>query len=180
MIAFYAGSFDPVTNGHLDIIKRADDLFDGLVVGIGINPAKTAWWNSGTRCKVMFPHIEALSDTRKDGMRIKLVTYTGLTVNVAREHKADVLIRGMRNASDLSHEMEIARLNRRIGEIETLFLQPSDDKLVISSSFVRQLVEFGGWDMSLLDGLVPDNVIDELNRSRPARHPMEDDGGYEE
>lgn len=145
--AIFPGSFDPITLGHVDIIQRGVTLFDELIIAIGVNADK----------KYMFPlekRKQFIEDTFKDEPKIKVVTYKGLTVNFCREIGAQFILRGLRNPADFEFEKAIAHTNRKLSEIETVFLLTSSGKSYISSSIVRDVIRNDG-DYT---GLVPDSV----------------------
>ncbi|EAQ40935.1 MULTISPECIES: pantetheine-phosphate adenylyltransferase [unclassified Polaribacter] len=145
--AVFPGSFDPITLGHFDIIERGVKLFDELIIAIGINADK----------KYMFSLEERKSfieETFKNEPKIKVVTYQGLTVNFCKEQNAEFILRGLRNPADFEFEKAIAHTNRKLSEIETVFLLTSSGKSYISSSIVRDVIRNNG-DYT---GLVPDAV----------------------
>lgn len=145
--AIFPGSFDPITLGHFDIIQRGVTLFDELVIAIGINADK----------KYMFPlekRKEFIEKTFENHPKIKVVTYKGLTVNFCKEVDAGFILRGLRNPADFEFEKAIAHTNRKLSEIETVFLLTSSGKSYISSSIVRDVIRNNG-DYT---GLVPDSV----------------------
>jgi len=145
--AIFPGSFDPLTLGHHDIIMRGITLFDELIIAVGINADK----------KYMFTIEERLGFiTRafKNEPKIKVLTYEGLTVDFCEEVNADFILRGLRNPADFEFEKAIAHTNRKLSEIETVFLLTSSGKSFISSSIVRDVIRNGG-DFS---SLVPDTV----------------------
>ncbi len=145
--AIFPGSFDPITLGHFDIIKRGVTLFDELIIAIGVNSDK----------KYMFPlekRKQFIEETFKDEPKIKVVTYKGLTVNFCKEVNAEFILRGLRNPGDFEFEKAIAHTNRKLSEIETVFLLTSSGKSYISSSIVRDVIRNDG-DYS---GLVPSSV----------------------
>jgi len=151
IIAVFQGSFDPVTYGHLDVIRRAAKLFNELVVGIGVNPDKEEFLNSRERLELLLPHIADLPNVRA-------ATYDGLTIDFVRECHAHVLVRGVRDMSDLNHEVQVANLNRLVGKVETVFILASDQHVLTSSTYIKQIYEMGGEDISRIDRLVPPNV----------------------
>jgi pantetheine-phosphate adenylyltransferase len=163
--AVFQGSFDPVTFGHIDVIRRAARLFNRLVVGIGHNPDKEELFTPQERLKLLLPHIADLPNVRA-------ATYDGLTIDFVRECGAHVLVRGIRDMADLNHEVQVANLNRLVGGVETVFILTSDQHALTSSTYIRQIYEMGGGDVSRIGQLVPPNVArclaDKLNR-RPAR-----------
>lgn len=145
--AIFPGSFDPITLGHYDIIKRGISLFDELIIAIGVNTDKKYMFSLEKR-------IKFVTEAFKDESRIKVVSYKGLTIDFAKEMDADFILRGLRNPADFEFEKAIAHTNRRLSEIETVFLLTSSGKSYISSSIVRDVIRNGG-DYSLL---VPDSV----------------------
>jgi pantetheine-phosphate adenylyltransferase len=154
IVALYAGSFDPVTLGHLDIIQRAAGLFNALVVGVGQNPQKTPLFSAEERIALIEPHLPSAS--------VRVEAYEGLTVDFARRINARVLVRGIRDIADFSDELHQANLNRVIGHIETVFLLASDRHMVTSSTYIRQIFELGGGDRGQIERLVPGNVAKAL------------------
>ena len=145
--AIFPGSFDPLTLGHYDIIQRGITLFDELVIAIGVNAEK----------KYMFPLEERqrfITEAFKEEARIKVMTYEGLTVDFCQKINAGFILRGLRNPGDFEFEKAIAHTNRKLSEIETVFLLTSSGKSYISSSIVRDVIRNGG-DYT---GLVPDTV----------------------
>ncbi len=146
--ALFPGSFDPITLGHYDIIKRGVKLFDEVVVAIGINADK----------KYMFSIEERqqfIEDAFKDEPRVKVVTYKGLTVDFCKAIDAKFILRGLRNPADFEFEKAIAHTNRKLSKIETVFLLTAAKTSFISSSIVRDVIRNHG-DYSIL---VPDSVI---------------------
>ena len=146
--ALFPGSFDPLTLGHYDIIKRGVTLFDELVSAIGINADKN----------YMFSLEERVSFIQKafaDEPKIKVTTYKGMTVDFCKKIDATFILRGLRNPADFEFEKAIAHTNRKLSEIETVFLLTSSGKSYISSSIVRDVIRNGG-DYT---GLVPETVV---------------------
>jgi pantetheine-phosphate adenylyltransferase len=145
--AIFPGSFDPITLGHYDIILRGIHLFDELVIAIGINTEK----------KYMFPlekRLQFISDAFKEEPNVKVMTYKGLTVDFCRKIGADYILRGLRNPADFEFEKAIAHTNRKLSEIETVFLLTSSGKSYISSSIVRDVIRNGGDYTGLVPGTV--------------------------
>ena len=133
-IAVFAGTFDPVTMGHVDVIRRAAPLFDELIIAIGVNTAK----------KTLFPlelRSEWLRETFKDLANVRIAHYEGLTVSFCKSVSAAYLLRGLRNGTDFDYEAHIAQLNKSLdGEIETVFMLTSPEYSFISSTLVRDLI----------------------------------------
>lgn len=145
--AIFPGSFDPLTLGHEDIIRRGITLFDELIIAIGINAEKKYMFSLEER-------MEFVKDTFKDEPKISVVTYKGLTVDFCKEVDANFILRGLRNPADFEFEKAIAHTNRKLSEIETVFLLTSSGKSYISSSIVRDVIRNGG-DYTIL---VPNSV----------------------
>lgn len=154
-IAVYQGSFDPVTFGHLDIIRRAARLFDRLIVGIGLNPDKEEFFTPEERFEMLLPNIADLSNVRA-------ATYSGLTIDFVRECGAHVLLRGIRDMADLHNEVQLANLNRLVGGVETVFMLAGDQHVLTSSTYIKQIYEMGGGDLARISQLVPPNVAGRL------------------
>ncbi len=145
--AIFPGSFDPLTLGHYDIIQRGITLFDELVIAIGINAEKKYMFSIDER-------MGFIKESFKDEPKVKVLTYEGLTVDFCKKVDADFILRGLRNPADFEFEKAIAHTNRKLTEIETVFLLTSSGKSYISSSIVRDVIRNGG-DYT---GLVPDSV----------------------
>jgi pantetheine-phosphate adenylyltransferase len=155
-IALYPGSFDPVTNGHLDIIARAGRLFDRVVVAILVNPAKQPWFTAVDRAAMI---REACAS--QEGVDVE--TFDGLLVDLARRHQARTVVRGLRGASDLDSERQMSMMNRHLsGNLDTVFFMPSVEFAHISSTLVREIVSLGG----SVTGLVPPKVEARLYQRR--------------
>lgn len=135
--ALFPGSFDPFTVGHMDIVKRGVKIFDEIVIGIGTNSEK----------KYMFSLDQRLAFIKAcftDEVRVRVATYSGLTVNFCKEIEADFILRGVRNNGDFEFEKAIARTNRHMSKIETVFLLTSAETSYISSSIVREIIRNNG------------------------------------
>lgn len=154
--ALFPGQFDPITNGHLDVISRGIKVFDELVVAVGINPEKRELFSLDERVEMV---AELLRGTR--GVRVE--KYSGLTVDFARQVGATAILRGIRDVSDLRYEFQLALANRAVGGVETVFIMTGDQYALTSSSLIRQVVSLGG-DVGALAGLLPELVIQRLRR----------------
>ena len=145
--ALFPGSFDPITLGHYDIIKRSIHLFDEIVVAIGINADKKYMFSLEKR-------TQFIEEAFKNEPKIKVVTYKGLTVDFCKEIKANFILRGLRNPADFEFEKAIAHTNRKLSKIETVFLLTAASTSYISSSIVRDVIRNNG----NFTVLVPDSV----------------------
>jgi pantetheine-phosphate adenylyltransferase len=153
--ALYPGTFDPPTNGHIDLIQRGSKLFGHLTVGILRNPIKNPLFTVEERVEMLRESTSALAN-------VSVATFDGLTVDFARQLGATAVLRGIRAISDYEHEFQMALMNRRLApEIETVFLQPAGRYSFVSSRMLKEVVSFGG-DVT---GLIPPNVLRRL-RSR--------------
>jgi pantetheine-phosphate adenylyltransferase len=147
--ALYPGSFDPVTCGHLDVIRRGRELFDELVVGVGINPARQELFRVEERLQLL---RLALQDAKLD---VTVFSFEGLVIEFARKIGARCLLRGVRNAGDFEYELSMAQMNRQLApEVETAFVMPSQPYTFVSARLVRESGAFG----ANLEGLVPEIV----------------------
>ena len=145
--AIFPGSFDPITLGHYDIIQRGISLFDELIIAIGENADKKYMFDLDQRMRF-------IQDAFKGEPKIRVQSYSGLTVHFCRQVHADFILRGLRNPADFEFEKAIAHTNRALAEIETVFLLTASGKSYISSSIVRDMIRNGG-DYT---NLVPDTV----------------------
>jgi pantetheine-phosphate adenylyltransferase len=146
--AMYPGTFDPITNGHRDLVRRAAGLFDRVIVAIASNPNKAP----------MFP-LEARVDLARrvlhDVPNVEVLGYSGLTVEFARQHNVGVVVRGLRAVSDFEFEFQLANMSRHLArEIETVFLTPQEQFTFISSSLVREIAVLGGDVREFVDPIV--------------------------
>jgi pantetheine-phosphate adenylyltransferase len=135
--AVFPGSFDPITLGHEDIIKRAIPIFDEIIVAIGINNEKKHLFNNNVK-------IKFIEKTFKNENKIKVKTYKGLTINFCRENNIKTILRGIRNPSDFEFEKSIAHTNYKLSGIETVFLITNPEFSYISSSIVREIINNNG------------------------------------
>ncbi len=136
--AIYPGTFDPITNGHIDLVMRASKLFDKVIVAVAINPGKKPAFNLTERVDLAKQTLVGLDN-------VEVCGFEGLLIDVANQKQAKVIIRGLRAVSDFEHEFQLAGMNRRMRpEIETLFLTPAEQFTYISSSLVREIATLGG------------------------------------
>lgn len=152
--ALYPGTFDPITNGHVDVIERAAQLFDQVIVLIGQNPAKTPLFSEEERRQMAEESLRHIPN-------VSVEVYHGLIVDYARRCGAVAIIRGLRAISDFEYELQMALMNRRLApELCTLFLAPSERYVYVNSSIVRELVRFGHVPVEL----VPEPVAQRLEQ----------------
>lgn len=151
--ALFPGSFDPITNGHFDVIQRATKLFDELVIAVGRSPIKNQLFSPEER-------IEMIAELIADMPTVSVESFEGLTVEYAAKKKADVILRGLRSLTDVQYEFQLAMTNRAVSGIETVFIMTSEQYGFTSSTLIREVASLGG-DLS---NLVPKNVYDRLCR----------------
>ena len=138
VFAMYPGTFDPITLGHEDLVRRASRLFDKVVVAIAANPGKVPMFSLDER-------VELARTVLRDFDRVEVTGYEGLTVSFAEEHGLRVIVRGLRAISDFEYEFQLANMNRHLtDEVETAFLTPTETYTYISSSLVREIASLGG------------------------------------
>ncbi|MFP4069083.1 MAG: pantetheine-phosphate adenylyltransferase [Opitutales bacterium] len=152
--AIYPGSFDPITNGHLDVINRARRIFDKVVVAVARNATKTPLFTPEER-------VELIRGNLENRPNIEVIAFDGLIVDLAREQRAVALIRGLRAVSDFEHEFQMAQMNRHLDEgIETIFLMPNEEFFFTSSNLVKQVFKFTDRERRL----IPPNVHTALSK----------------
>jgi len=161
-IAVFPGQFDPITNGHLDIIRRGVALFDQVIVAVGINPEKREMFSLAER-------VDLISALLKEIPGAKVAQYTGLTVDFVRQSQATAILRGLRDVSDVRYEFQLALANRAVGNIDTVFIMTGEQYALTSSSLIRQIVELGG-DLRQLSSLLPAPVIKRLREKQKQMH----------
>ena len=151
-IAIYPGSFDPITNGHLDLIERGLKIFDEIIVAIAVNPVKQPLFTIEER-------VELIREVLNDHPQVKIDHFTGLLVDYVRQQNTNVILRGLRAVSDFDYEFQLALMNRRLApEIETVFLMTSLKWVFLSSSILKEAVSLGG----VLEDIVPPIVFQRL------------------
>ena len=140
--AIFPGSFDPITNGHLDVIGKGNKLFDELIIAVGQSPVKEEFFTLSER-------VEMIRELVADMPRVSVESYDCLTVKFAARKKADVMLRGLRNLTDVQYEFQLAMTNRSVAGIETVFVMTSEEFGFVSSTMVREVAILGG-DVSKL------------------------------
>lgn len=160
-LAVYPGSFDPLTNGHVDIITRGARLFDRIVIAILVNADKTPLFTKEER-------VEIAREVFKHVPNVEVDTFDGLLVDYVEKRKADVIVRGLRAVSDFEFEFQMALMNQRLNaRIETVFMMPAEQYTYTSSRLIKEVFRLGG----RVHGLVPDMVEERLRRKIAARTP---------
>lgn len=150
--SIFPGSFDPLTNGHLDIIRRSAPLFDEMIVAVLNNPDKNPMFSVEERCEMIHEVLPTIDTADCD---IKVESFSGLTAQFAREQKATAIVRGIRAVSDYEYELRMALMNRKLEpSIETVFLMAGEEYSYVSSTLMKQVFELGG----RVDGLIPTAV----------------------
>ncbi len=153
-VGIYPGSFDPITNGHLDVVNRARSIFDKVVIAVARNPSKQALFDPEER-------VRMIEENLINRPNISVIAFDGLIVDLARKMDAVALIRGMRAISDFEHEFQMAQMNRHLDEkIETLFLMPNERYFFTSSNLVKQVFQFTDREKHL----IPENVHAALSK----------------
>jgi pantetheine-phosphate adenylyltransferase len=159
--ALYPGSFDPLTNGHLDIVDRTAQIFDRVVIAVLENPSKQPLFTTAER-------VAMIRESLGERARVEVSTFNGLTIDFARQMGARVIVRGLRAVSDFESEFQMALMNRRLEpDVTTVFIPTSLRHLFLSSSLIKELAEFGG-DIS---EFVPANVVGPLKQRLSAGTP---------
>jgi pantetheine-phosphate adenylyltransferase len=153
-LAIYPGTFDPLTNGHVDIIQRGSRLFDRIIVGILLNVEKSPLFTVSER-------VEIAEEVFRPYPNVEVDTFDGLLVEYARRKKAGVIVRGLRAISDFEYEMQMALMNRHLNpEVETVFMMPAEPYTYVSSRLVKEVVALGGTVTTLVPSIVEDRLRD--------------------
>jgi len=151
--AIFPGSFDPITNGHLDVINRAIKLFDELIIAVGRSPVKNQLFTPEER-------VEIIAELIGDMPGVSVESFDGLTVEYAAKKKADVILRGLRSLTDVQYEFQLAMTNRAVAGIETVFIMTSEQYGFTSSTLIREVASLGG----NLSNLIPPGVYERLKK----------------
>ena len=149
--AIFPGSFDPITNGHLDVVSRGVKLFDELIIAVGRSPHKHQLFTPDER-------VESIREIIKDMPRVLVESYDCLTVEFAKSRNADVMLRGLRNLTDVQYEFQLAMTNRAVAGMETVFIMTCEQYGFTSSTMIREIASLGG-DVS---SLIPQSIYDQL------------------
>lgn len=153
-VAIYPGSFDPVTNGHLDIITRGAKVFDKLIVGVLVNVDKKGLFDIEER-------VELIKRVTKDLPNVEVVSFNGLLIDFVKKYDSKVILKGLRAFSDFEYEFQMALMNSKLDpEVETLFMMTSAQYAYVSSSNIKQVAKFKG----CLKGLVPEEIIPDIEK----------------
>ncbi|WP_419239481.1 pantetheine-phosphate adenylyltransferase [Photobacterium leiognathi] len=152
----YPGTFDPITNGHLDLIERAAAMFDHVIVGVAFNPSKKPLFDLNERVELAGKITQHLDN-------VEIVGFSGLLVDFAKERNANILVRGLRAVSDFEYEFQLANMNRRLmPELETVFLTPAEENSFISSTIVKEVALHKGDVSQFVDPLITTALLEKL------------------
>lgn len=155
--AIYPGSFDPITNGHLDIIIRASKVFDHIIVAVLINPDKKGLFDIDER-------VELIQRVTKDFPNVEVRSFSGLLIHFMRENDVKVIIKGLRAVSDFEYEFQMALMNNKLdASIETIFMMTNAQYSYLSSSSVKQVAQFGGCISGLVPEVIVPDIIEKMN-----------------
>jgi len=160
--AIFPGSFDPITNGHLDVVKRGMKLFDDLIIAVGRSPIKNQLFSPEER-------VEMIAELVEDMPGVSVESFEGLTVEYATARQASVILRGLRSLTDVQYEFQLAMTNRAVTGIETVFILTSEQYGFTSSTLIREVASLGGDLSNLIPPNVHDRLADRFSRLRAQR-----------
>lgn len=156
--AVYPGSFDPITNGHLDIIKRASDIFDEVVVAVLLNPDKKGLFDIKER-------VSLIEKSTSNIPNVKVESFTGLLIDFMNKTEAKIIVKGLRAISDFEYEFQMALLNNKLNsDIETVFLMTSENYSYVSSSSVKQIAMFGGSITEFVPEIIVNDILNKFKK----------------
>lgn len=167
----YPGSFDPATLGHLDVIERGRRIFDELIVGVGHHPGKDQLFSQRERVDMLRELTGELKSGKLGSERVEVRSFSGLTVDFARDLEATAILRGVRNLSDLQYEVQQAVTNREVAGLETVFIVAGQSFAYTSSSLIKQIAAMGE-DLGALRSMVPALVIERLAVKKSEHNPI--------
>ena len=160
-VIIYPGTFDPLTYGHIDIIKRGANLGDQLIVAVSLNSGKQPLFSIDERTALVMDEVERINASQKTAAPVIVKSFSGLLTAFATEQKATAILRGLRAVADFEYEFQMASINKRLhGDLETMFLMAAEQQHFVASRFVKEIALFGG-DVS---SFVPKNVADALHK----------------
>lgn len=152
--AIYPGSFDPITNGHLDVIKRGTKIFDKIIVAVLINVEKKGLFDVQER-------VELIKQATQGIENVEVISFEGLLIDLLKQKETNIILKGLRSVTDFEYELQMALMNNKLDkEVETLFMATATETSFVSSSVVKQVAKFGG----SIEGLVPSNIIEDVER----------------
>jgi len=141
--AIYPGTFDPITYGHIDVIKKALNIVDSVIVAISNGNNKNYLFNSEERIEIIKKAL--FSDLKLNKNKIKIISFNSLTTDLCKKHKSNIILRGLRAVSDFEYEFQLAGMNRKLNDsVETIFLMSNVENQIISSKFVKEIISLGG------------------------------------
>lgn len=152
--AIYPGSFDPITNGHLDVIERGARIFDKIIVAVLINVEKKGLFDIEERVELIKKSTQGIGN-------VEIISFEGLLIDLLKQKETNIILKGLRTVMDFEYELQMALMNNKLDkEVETLFMATATETSFVSSSAVKQVAKFGG----SIEGLVPSNIIDDIER----------------
>ncbi|MGG7097543.1 pantetheine-phosphate adenylyltransferase [Clostridium sardiniense] len=152
--AIYPGSFDPITNGHLDVIERGARIFDKIIVAVLINVEKKGLFDIEERVELIKKSTQGIGN-------VEIISFEGLLIDLLKQKETNIILKGLRTVMDFEYELQMALMNNKLdNEVETLFMATATETSFVSSSAVKQVAKFGG----SIEGLVPSNIIDDIER----------------